>query len=77
MLRVDRLTLPVAEWKQSRDWYVERLGTTVEFEIRATRYEIPSDEIRDPSDEIRAIEITERRTAAQRLVVRRARMKRR
>lgn len=77
MLRVDRLTLPVAEWKQSRDWYVERLGMTVEFEIRATRCEIPSDEIRDPSDEIRAIGITERRTAAQRLVVRRARMKRR
>jgi predicted enzyme related to lactoylglutathione lyase len=31
--RLDHLTLPVADWKRSRDWYVERLGMKVEFEI--------------------------------------------
>ena len=33
MLEFDHLTLPVTDWKRSRDWYVERLGMTVEFEI--------------------------------------------
>jgi catechol 2,3-dioxygenase-like lactoylglutathione lyase family enzyme len=33
MLKFDHLTLPVGDWKRSRDWYVERLGMRVEFEI--------------------------------------------
>src|SRR5579863_5077847 len=33
MLKFDHLTLPVADWRRSRDWYVERLGMKVEFEI--------------------------------------------
>ena len=33
MLKLHHLTLPVADWRRSRDWYVERLGMKVEFEI--------------------------------------------
>jgi predicted enzyme related to lactoylglutathione lyase len=33
MLKFDHLTLPVADWKRSRDWYVQRLGMKLEFEV--------------------------------------------
>jgi predicted enzyme related to lactoylglutathione lyase len=32
MVRFDHLTIPVASWTASRDWYVQTLGLTVEFE---------------------------------------------
>jgi len=32
VLKFDHLTLPVADWVRSRDWYVRRLGMRVEFE---------------------------------------------
>jgi catechol 2,3-dioxygenase-like lactoylglutathione lyase family enzyme len=33
MLKFDHLALPVKDWTASRDWYVNTLGMTVEFEI--------------------------------------------
>ena len=33
MLKFDHLTLPVSDWQASRQWYVEVLGLTVEFEM--------------------------------------------
>jgi catechol 2,3-dioxygenase-like lactoylglutathione lyase family enzyme len=33
MRKFDHLTIPVRNWKTSRDWYVDILGLTVEFEI--------------------------------------------
>ncbi|MDX2170817.1 MAG: VOC family protein [Deltaproteobacteria bacterium] len=38
MIRFDHLSLPVRDWRASRDWYVDVLGLKVEFEIaeRAT-----------------------------------------
>jgi len=33
MVKFDHLTIPVVNWAVSRDWYVENLGLTVEFEI--------------------------------------------
>src|SRR5262245_24131948 len=33
MPEFDHLTLPVADWKQSRDWYVQRHEMKVEFEL--------------------------------------------
>ena len=33
MVRLDHLSLPVADWRKSRDWYKDRLGFEVEFEI--------------------------------------------
>ena len=33
MVRLDHLSLPVADWRKSRDWYKEHLGFEVEFEI--------------------------------------------
>lgn len=33
MLKFDHLALPVADWKASRDWYVNTLGMAVEFEV--------------------------------------------
>jgi catechol 2,3-dioxygenase-like lactoylglutathione lyase family enzyme len=32
-VKFDHLTLPVANWERSRDWYVGRLGLRLEFEI--------------------------------------------
>ncbi len=37
MLKFDHLTIPVASWTISRDWYVQVLGFTVEFEIPDAR----------------------------------------
>jgi catechol 2,3-dioxygenase-like lactoylglutathione lyase family enzyme len=33
MPRLDHLSLPVRNWRKSRDWYKDRLGFEVEFEI--------------------------------------------
>jgi predicted enzyme related to lactoylglutathione lyase len=33
MVRLDHLSLPVVDWRKSRDWYKEHLGFEVEFEI--------------------------------------------
>jgi len=33
MVRLDHLSLPVSDWRKSRDWYKEHLGFEVEFEI--------------------------------------------
>ena len=33
MLKFDHLTIPVRDREVSRDWYVETLGMTVEFEV--------------------------------------------
>jgi catechol 2,3-dioxygenase-like lactoylglutathione lyase family enzyme len=33
MLRLDHLSLPVRDWRKSRDWYKHHLGFEVEFEI--------------------------------------------
>jgi catechol 2,3-dioxygenase-like lactoylglutathione lyase family enzyme len=33
MVRLDHLSLPVADWRKSRDWYKQYLGFEVEFEI--------------------------------------------
>jgi catechol 2,3-dioxygenase-like lactoylglutathione lyase family enzyme len=32
MAKLDHLSLPVSDWKISRDWYVAHLGFVVEFE---------------------------------------------
>lgn len=31
-MKLDHLTLPVSDWRASRDWYMGRLGFSVEFE---------------------------------------------
>jgi catechol 2,3-dioxygenase-like lactoylglutathione lyase family enzyme len=38
VVRLDHLSLPVSDWRRSRDWYRDILGFAVEFEIpeRAT-----------------------------------------
>ena len=33
MPRLDHIELPVSDWQASRDWYRDRLGFEVEFEI--------------------------------------------
>jgi catechol 2,3-dioxygenase-like lactoylglutathione lyase family enzyme len=33
MVRLDHMSLPVTDWRRSRDWYRDRLGFKVEFEI--------------------------------------------
>ena len=33
MPRLDHLSLPVRDWRKSRDWYKDHLGFEVEFEI--------------------------------------------
>jgi lactoylglutathione lyase len=33
MPRLDHISLPVRDWRKSRDWYRDRLGFEVEFEI--------------------------------------------
>ena len=33
MVRLDHLSLPVADWRKSRDWYKTHLGFEVEFEV--------------------------------------------
>jgi catechol 2,3-dioxygenase-like lactoylglutathione lyase family enzyme len=33
MSKLDHLSLPVASWTRSRDWYVQTLGLAVEFEV--------------------------------------------
>jgi catechol 2,3-dioxygenase-like lactoylglutathione lyase family enzyme len=33
MVRLDHLSLPVADWQKSRDWYRRYLGFELEFEI--------------------------------------------
>ena len=33
MVRLDHISLPVRDWKTSRDWWREHLGFAVEFEI--------------------------------------------
>jgi catechol 2,3-dioxygenase-like lactoylglutathione lyase family enzyme len=33
MMKFDHLSLPVSNWRCSRDWYVATLGLTVEFEV--------------------------------------------
>jgi catechol 2,3-dioxygenase-like lactoylglutathione lyase family enzyme len=33
MVRLDHLSLPVSDWRRSRDWYRYRLGFRIEFEI--------------------------------------------
>jgi len=37
MARFDHLTLPVADWTRSRDWYSRCIGLKVEFEIPERR----------------------------------------
>lgn len=37
MLKLDHLALPVADEAASRDWYVDVLGMTVEFELPQAR----------------------------------------
>jgi catechol 2,3-dioxygenase-like lactoylglutathione lyase family enzyme len=37
MVRLDHVTLPVHDWQRSRDWYRDRLGFEVEFEIPQSR----------------------------------------
>ena len=37
MVRLDHLSLPVADWRKSRDWYKRHLGFEVEFEIPERR----------------------------------------
>jgi catechol 2,3-dioxygenase-like lactoylglutathione lyase family enzyme len=44
MLKFDHLTLPVADWMHSRDWYVQNLGMRVEFEIPERRTAALQDE---------------------------------
>ena len=34
MVRLDHLSLPVADWRKSRDWYRRHFSFEVEFEIR-------------------------------------------
>jgi len=33
MVRLDHLSLPVADWRKSRDWYKQHLGFEIESEI--------------------------------------------
>jgi catechol 2,3-dioxygenase-like lactoylglutathione lyase family enzyme len=33
MIKLDHLSLPVRDWRASRDWYADVLGLRVEFEI--------------------------------------------
>jgi catechol 2,3-dioxygenase-like lactoylglutathione lyase family enzyme len=33
MMKLDHLTIPVKDWKASRDWYTQVLGLKVEFEV--------------------------------------------
>ena len=33
MMRLDHMSLPVSDWRRSRDWWREVLGFKVEFEI--------------------------------------------
>jgi catechol 2,3-dioxygenase-like lactoylglutathione lyase family enzyme len=33
MVKLDHLSIPVSDWRASRDWYVGRLGFVVEFEV--------------------------------------------
>src|SRR6202022_70437 len=33
MPRLDHLSLPVHDWRKSRDWYKDHLGFEVEFEV--------------------------------------------
>ncbi|MGH6956831.1 MAG: VOC family protein [Caulobacteraceae bacterium] len=35
MPKLDHLTLPVRDWRASRDWYVRHLGFALEFEAEA------------------------------------------
>lgn len=35
MVKLDHLTLPVSDWRASRDWYVNGFGFAVEFEVAA------------------------------------------
>jgi catechol 2,3-dioxygenase-like lactoylglutathione lyase family enzyme len=44
MLKFDHLTLPVADWMRSRDWYVQHLGMRVEFAIPERRTAALQDE---------------------------------
>ncbi len=32
MVKLDHLSLPVSDWRTSRDWYVDGIGFAVEFE---------------------------------------------
>ena len=44
MLKFDHLTLPVSDWRRSRDWYIERLGMKLEFELAERRTAALQDE---------------------------------
>ena len=44
MARLDHLSLPVADWRKSRDWYKAHLGFEVEFEIPERRTAAMRDE---------------------------------
>ena len=35
MVKLDHVTIPVRDWKRSRDWYVRNLGFEPEFEVEA------------------------------------------
>jgi catechol 2,3-dioxygenase-like lactoylglutathione lyase family enzyme len=35
MAKLDHLTIPVSDWKRSRDWYIAKLGFKAEFEAPA------------------------------------------
>jgi catechol 2,3-dioxygenase-like lactoylglutathione lyase family enzyme len=37
MVRLDHVSLPVRDWRKSRDWYRDHLGFEVEFEIADRR----------------------------------------
>ena len=46
MPRLDHLSLPVRDWRKSRDWYKDHLGFEVEFEI----FERKTAAMRDDAD---------------------------
>jgi catechol 2,3-dioxygenase-like lactoylglutathione lyase family enzyme len=33
MVKLDHVSIPVSDWRRSRDWYVRNLGFRVEFEV--------------------------------------------
>jgi catechol 2,3-dioxygenase-like lactoylglutathione lyase family enzyme len=35
MVKLDHLSIPVSDWRRTRDWYVEHLGFRIEFEAPA------------------------------------------
>jgi predicted enzyme related to lactoylglutathione lyase len=44
MANLDHLTLPVADWVRSREWYVRHVGLKIEFEVPERRTAALQDE---------------------------------